>query len=62
MSFNSSARGATYSAFVVIFNSFSKTNLMAFNLMLLHVYVCVPKHDVETVHGIWKHLEIASEI
>ena len=37
--FYSTARGATYSAFVFIFISFSKTNLMAFNLMLLHVYV-----------------------
>ena len=61
---NSSAQGATYSAFVVIFISFCKTYLVAFNLMLLHVYMyeCVPKHDVETVHGIWKHLEIMSEI
>ena len=28
-----------YSAFVFIFMSFSKTNLKAFNLMLLHAYV-----------------------
>ena len=33
----SSAPVATYSAFVVIVISFSKTNLMAFNLMLLQV-------------------------
>ena len=37
--FKSSARGPTYSAFVFIFISLSKTNLMAFNLMLQHVYV-----------------------
>ena len=59
--FKSSALGATYSAFVFIFISLSKINLMASNLTVA-ICICLPKHDVETVHGIWKHLDNVSEI
>ena len=35
-----SGRGLTYSTFVVIFISFCRTNLVAFNSLLLYVYEC----------------------